>query len=348
MLCLADVGVIGPAARADRLTKFVEDGGIVVRFAGSRLAASQDDFTPVPLRRGGRILGGALSWEAPKKLAPFDAGSPFVGLRVPEEVTVTRQVLAEPDAGLPAKTWAHLADGTPLVTAERRGKGLLVLFHVTADTTWSNLPLSGLFPTMLRKIVSLSGEAATDGSARTMRMLRRAPPRRRLHRRARSTASAFCAAPPATAKPISAGIAEPAGPDHPPGFYGPPDASVAVNTLADDATARAARSCRPRRRVRLRSRPARRSICAVRCSSLAFLLLVADTLASLWLAGGLRLPRGARPSRRCCSRSAPRRCSLPQRPAHAQAQAAVCARQSQRPSRSATWTPRSPRGSPMS
>ena len=62
---------------------------------------------------------------------------------VPNDVTVTRQVLAEPDAALRENTWATLADGTPLVTAARRGKGLIVLFHVTGDTRWSDLPLSG-------------------------------------------------------------------------------------------------------------------------------------------------------------------------------------------------------------
>lgn len=288
VLCLADVGVINPAV-SDRLTSFVEDGGVVVRFAGTRLAASQDDFTPVTLRRGGRTLGGALSWETPKKLAPFDAGSPFAGLHVPDEVSVSRQVLAEPDAGLPAKTWAHLADGTPLVTAERRGKGLLVLFHVTADTTWSNLPLSGLFPEMLRKIVALSGETAarpaedeTDVSAKAAATT--LAPTRTLD------GYGVLRAPPATAKPLSAASPEPVGPDHPPGFYGPPDAAVAVNTLADDATLE----------------PLDVSGLGVRMSALeagapldlrgplilaAFLLLVADTLASLWLAGGLRLPR---------------------------------------------------------
>ena len=43
---------------------------------------------------------------------------------VPTDVTVTRQVLAEPDATR-ATDWATLADGTPLVTAARRGKGLI-------------------------------------------------------------------------------------------------------------------------------------------------------------------------------------------------------------------------------
>src|SRR5262249_60439264 len=83
---------------------------------------------------------------------------------VPEDVTVSRQVLAEPDATLNDRTWATLADGTPLVTAQRRGKGLIVLFHITADTRWSDLPLSGAFVEMLKRIVALAGtSAAADG-----------------------------------------------------------------------------------------------------------------------------------------------------------------------------------------
>ena len=174
VLALADMSV-GSGAAHDALVKFVEDGGVLVRFAGARLAATADDLTPTALRHGGRTLGGALSWETPKRLAPFDRDSPFFGLAVPEEVTILRQVLAEPEPGLAAKTWARLADGTPLVTAERRGKGLIVLFHVTADTTWSNLPLSGLFVDMLRKIVALAGAPAPDKRYRAI--ARRGEPR---------------------------------------------------------------------------------------------------------------------------------------------------------------------------
>ena len=127
---------------------------MLVRFAGPRLAASDDDLVPVKLRRGGRILGGSLSWDKPQPLAAFSRESPFNGMPVPNDVTVTRQVLAEPDATLSDNTWATLADGTPLVTAARRGKGLIVLFHVTGDTRWSDLPLSGSFVEMLKRIVA--------------------------------------------------------------------------------------------------------------------------------------------------------------------------------------------------
>ena len=163
-----------------------------MRFAGTRLAAGDDDLTPTALRRGGRTLGGALSWETPKHIAPFDKDSPFFGLAAPDEVTVSRQVLAEPEPGLAAKTWARLADGTPLVTAARRGKGLIVLFHVTADTTWSNLPISGLFVDMLRRVVARAGAAPADAEP---------PPRRTPRRRARPTASSTASAFSAPRRP---------------------------------------------------------------------------------------------------------------------------------------------------
>src|SRR5439155_18348752 len=106
MVILADVGTIASEVR-DRLTRWVDDGGVLVRFAGPRLAAAtDDDLVPVKLRRGGRTLGGALSWEQPQPLAPFGRESPFAGLTIPKDVTVSRQVLAEPDSTLTDRTWA--------------------------------------------------------------------------------------------------------------------------------------------------------------------------------------------------------------------------------------------------
>src|ERR1700691_3014790 len=166
MLILADVGNVTGDAH-DRLARWIEDGGVLVRFAGPRLAASDDDLVPVRLRRGGRILGGSLSWDKPQPLAAFSRESPFAGLNVPNDVTVSRQVLADPDAALTENTWATLADGTPLVTAARRGKGLIVLFHVTGDTRWSDLPLSGTFVDMLKRIVPLAGTTAAADSDKT-------------------------------------------------------------------------------------------------------------------------------------------------------------------------------------
>ena len=52
-------------------------------------------------------------------------------LTIPDDVTIKRQVLAEPSLDLAERSWAQL-DGTPLVTAEKRGKGWLVLMHTGA------------------------------------------------------------------------------------------------------------------------------------------------------------------------------------------------------------------------
>ncbi len=226
MLILTDVGNVGDAH--DRLARWVEDGGVLVRFAGPRLAASEDDLVPVKLRRGGRILGGSLSWDQPQPLAAFSRDSPFGGMPVPNDVTVTRQVLAEPDATLSNNTWATLADGTPLVTAARRDKGLIVLFHVTGDTRWSDLPLSGSFVEMLKRVVALSGTTVVAEGAGTQGK----------HARAMiapsHTLDGFGAfvAPPPSARPVPEDFAGSATSEHPPGFYGPPESLLAVNTLA--------------------------------------------------------------------------------------------------------------------
>ena len=128
---------------------------MLIRFAGPRLEQGGDELLPVALRRGGRSLGGSLSWSTPQPLAPFEDNSPFRGLAVPEDVKVNRQVLADPSVASEAEIWARLADGTPLVTAAKTGQGFIVLFHVTANSDWSNLPLSGLFVEMLRRAVAL-------------------------------------------------------------------------------------------------------------------------------------------------------------------------------------------------
>jgi hypothetical protein len=132
-----------------------------VRFAGPRLSGGHDGLVPVDLRSGGRALGSALSWEQPQGLSPFAEGSPFFGLTADPSIKVERQVLAEPSATLPSRVWASLEDGTPLVTANAQGKGLVVLFHVTANADWSNLPLSGLFVEMLKRLADMAPAAGS-------------------------------------------------------------------------------------------------------------------------------------------------------------------------------------------
>jgi len=140
----------------ETIRAFVEEGGILIRFAGPRLAKRPDELLPVALRVGDRAIGGALAWESPQKLAPFTVESPFAGLAIPEDVTVSKQVMAEPGIETDTRTWARLEDGSPVVTSLALGQGRVVLFHVTAGPDWSNLALSGLYVDMLQRLLPLA------------------------------------------------------------------------------------------------------------------------------------------------------------------------------------------------
>ncbi|MCW1918323.1 DUF4159 domain-containing protein [Rhodobacter sp. KR11] len=166
VIVMADVATL-PDTEAEALRVWVEKGGLLLRFAGPRMAAADladDLLMPVRLRAGGLTSGGTMSWGEPKGLAAFPDSSPFRGLALPGDVTVRTQVLAEPGPELADSTLALLDDGTPLVTRAGLGAGQVVLFHVTANAEWSSLPLSGLFVQMLDRLAISAGGALEPGS----------------------------------------------------------------------------------------------------------------------------------------------------------------------------------------
>ena len=224
MLVLADPGIISGGQRA-RLVQWMQNGGIVLRFAGPRLASDRDPLLPVKLRKDDRELGGALSWTTPAQLAAFDENSPFAGLAVPKDVRIRRQVLAQPSIGLSKKTWARLTDGTPLVTSQKFGAGWLVFVHTSANPTWSNLPLSGLFVEMLQNLVRLSRGVTGKTDDRLLEPVQSL------------NGFGLLGAPGDGALGIKADAATKIrpGPQHPPGFYGDDTAGLAIN-LASSVT----------------------------------------------------------------------------------------------------------------
>ncbi len=219
VLVLPDTGVLLDEDR-QLLENWVERGGLLLRFAGPRLAEASAarpadgdmPLLPVRLRGGDRNLSGVLTWDRPARLAPFDAKSPFAGLHIPGDVLIRRQVLAEPSLDLGERTWARLVDGTPLVTAARRGDGWVVLVHTTANTDWSNLPLSGLFVEALRRLVAISQGVRAGGLAGD----RPLPPIETLD------GFGLLGAPAATSLALSREALNEGriGPRHPPGYYG--------------------------------------------------------------------------------------------------------------------------------
>jgi Domain of unknown function (DUF4159)/Aerotolerance regulator N-terminal len=234
VVILTDADVIAREA-ADQLESWMTRGGLLLQFAGPRLAERGNRLLPVPLRDGARALGGAMTWSSPAKLAPFDRSSPFYGIDIPDDVEIRQQVLAEPSADLAAKTWAKLEDGTPLITAEPVGAGWSILVHTTANPDWSNLPLSGLFVDMMQRIIALAnGVAALPANqASAPQSASPAPGSAEQMLRPVTSLDGFGAlgAPLSGAQPIAASALRTtaAGPDHPPGFYAAPGLRRAVN-----------------------------------------------------------------------------------------------------------------------
>lgn len=265
----------------DALTKWVEQGGLLIRFAGPRTAEQPigeiDPLMPVKLLSGDRQLGGALSWAEPAGVAQFAASSPFAGLAVPDEVKVNRQVLAEPSADLGSHTWAALADGTPLVTQTTRGSGRVVLFHVTANADWSNLSLSGLFVDMLRRLVALSAGAAATADNSIL-----AP--------AETLDGYGLLSPPpqaATGLPASEIASTVASPRHPPGLYGPENGRRALNLGANLPVPEAAPLI-PGARIENYAAAAPERALGPALLAVAVVLLALDLMIALGLRGLLR------------------------------------------------------------
>ncbi len=258
-----------------RLTGWVKKGGVLGRFAGERMAATQNpkesDLLPVPLRTGDRAMGGTLSWTTPQKLQDFPASSPFHGLNIPADVAISRQILAEPASDLAPRTWAALADGTPLVTAKNLGQGLSILFHVPARSDWSNLPLSGLFVDMLRRIVDLShgiGDVANFSSL---------PPLYALNGFGEEQKPG-AAAEAITDNDFSHVVI---GPQHPPGLYGSDTLNRALNLGTVLGQPEALRDVP----VENYKQSGGEVELQPHLLTAAFLLLLADFLISLWLRG---------------------------------------------------------------
>lgn len=164
-IILSDIGTLEGTIAQD-LTSWVEDGGLLIRFAGPKIAsANEHSLLPVELRAGERQLGGALSWNEPQPLAPFPTSSPYLGIEISDEIKINRQVLAEPSLDLSDRTWANLTDGTPIVTTQILGAGRIVFFHTSAETSWSNLPLSGQFSEMLRRTINLARSSSAGSTS---------------------------------------------------------------------------------------------------------------------------------------------------------------------------------------
>ena len=316
-IVLADIGKL-VAGTQEELEAWLKSGGVLIRFAGPRLEQGGDELLPVALRRGGRSLGGSLSWSTPQPLAPFEEQSPFRGLAVPEDVKVNRQVLADPSVaseirGLGDARRRH-AFGHRLQAGAR--------FHraVPRDGELGLVESSALRP-VRRDASPRRGAWAEPGHDRHRQgsLDRRGVTRRRpLPRRPPTSAlppvqtlDGFgqLGSPPLRAAPIAPDKLDTLvpGPDHPPGYYGPSGAARAFNLITAKTV------LKPLGPVEGSSAiggyTLKKPMALEPWLYLAAIgLFIIDILAMLVLSGGVRLGRRAAATERrhrACARAAP-------------------------------------------
>lgn len=154
--------------KPELLEKWVENGGVLVTFAGDWLEKNRsvDTLLPVRLRDYPREVAGTLSWTGALTVKAANPESPLAPMvdflntleaetLSPDDTYVTKQLLPQADANSADLTWLSLSDNTPLISGKKVGNGWQVLVHVPADASWSTVPLSGVFVELLGHLIHL-------------------------------------------------------------------------------------------------------------------------------------------------------------------------------------------------
>ncbi len=152
-----------PDGAAAALKEFVHRGGGLIFFAGEELDAAaysrQFGAGPDPLLSLGLLPfdRGEPDRVHFRQIASVDEShfvfAPFRGLNILKAVRVYKSARIDLHAATPMATLALLTDGQPLVLEHSCGRGKVVFITVSADTSWSNLPVTDLFLPMIHQLV---------------------------------------------------------------------------------------------------------------------------------------------------------------------------------------------------
>ncbi len=138
---------------ADALKKFIDKGGLLVRYIGPQaISVPNDELVTAPFAPEPRNIKDALNIE-PISISPFSANSPFFGIEPPKGAVPTN-IAKLMDSEDSVNIWARLSDGTPFISARKFGKGEIIAIHTSAAPYWSDIAYSGLQPALLKRIIS--------------------------------------------------------------------------------------------------------------------------------------------------------------------------------------------------
>ncbi len=139
-----------------KLKNWLLNGGTLIRFAGQGLVGQKSNFLPVENSIGTiRSIDGQLTINKNLYISEFKKNSIFSGLEIPSDISITKQLVFN-EISDKVKILAKLNDGTPIVSMRNIGLGNIILFHIGASNSWSDLPISSLFPDMLNRVLLFS------------------------------------------------------------------------------------------------------------------------------------------------------------------------------------------------
>ena len=138
------------------LEKWVYDGGVLIRFSDKRIVEQSNIFLDKKKSfLSIRNIGKDLSIQSNLSIRPFNNNSLFSSLKVPQDLKFNKQLILD-NFNSDIITLASLEDQSPLISMKYVGDGKIILFHVTSNNEWSNLPMSSLFEDIILKLLLIS------------------------------------------------------------------------------------------------------------------------------------------------------------------------------------------------
>lgn len=166
---LADVDDLG-SSDAQRLARFVEDGGGLLVFTGDRVeAGSCRDLEAAGLGVG-KIIGPAKADGLPWRLDRWESRHPiFEPFADPEHGDLRRpafDVITRIEPGPDARVLAAFRGGVPAVLERPKGRGKVLWFASACDRSWSDWPRSRLYLPMVHQMLAHATGLSEGGRIR--------------------------------------------------------------------------------------------------------------------------------------------------------------------------------------
>ncbi len=136
-----------------KLEEWVKAGGVLVRFSDKSLVSKRSLYFDQKLYyQSVRNIAKDFSLNAKLNINAFKDNTILSNLEIPLDLQFKKQLIIDSFES-DVTTLASLEDQSPLITMKNIGSGKVILFHVTSNNEWSNLPLSSLFSDIISRLL---------------------------------------------------------------------------------------------------------------------------------------------------------------------------------------------------